>query len=88
MNDPSDHGDSPVVPQRHESAGAARRKQKLTAVLDRGRSVATSGVESTMDAFLGAIGELMRRGTAAKKQGVELPTFLAILRDQADRGWR
>ncbi|MDB5325426.1 MAG: hypothetical protein JWM57_995 [Phycisphaerales bacterium] len=69
-------------------AAVPHRRQKLTAPLDRDRSVITIGVDSTMKAFLAAIRELWRRGTAAEKQGVELPTFLAILRDQAERGWR
>ena len=61
------------------------RKQKLTAPLDRNRRVITEGVDSTMDGFLAAIGELFRRTMAAKKQGIELPTFLFILRDQSLR---
>lgn len=71
----------PHQPQRKRAA----RKQKLTALLDRNRRVITAGVDSTMEAFLGAIGDLFRRGMAARKQGIELPTFLAILRDQAMR---
>ena len=61
------------------------RKQKLIAVLDRRRSVITTGVDSTMNDYRGAIGELLKRANAAYKQGIELPTFLAILRDQAER---
>lgn len=61
------------------------RKQKLTALLDRRRRVIAEGVDSTMDAFLTAIRELLRRGMVAKKQGIELPTFLRILNDQAGR---
>ena len=62
-----------------------RRTQKLTAVLDHRRSVLTTGVDSTMEEFLRAIGELLRRAMAARKQGIELPTFLAMLRDQSRR---
>ncbi len=65
--------------------GLSRRTTKLTAVLDRQRTIITTGIDSTMEEFLRAIGELLKRANAARKQGVELPTFLAILRDQADR---
>ena len=73
-----------AVPQNAERQ-TRLRKQKLTAPLTGGRRVVTVGVDSTMDAYLAAIGDLLRRGTAAKKQGIELPTFLNILRDQAMR---
>jgi len=69
----------------HSERKRTPRKQKLTVLLDRNRKVITEGVDSTMEAFLGAIGDLFRRGMAARKQGIELPTFLAILRDQAMR---
>lgn len=59
------------------------RKQKLTALLDAERSVSVTGVDGTMDAFVGAIETLLARIKAARKQSVELCTFLAMLRDQA-----
>lgn len=60
-----------------------RRLQKLTAKLGKGKSVITEGVDSTMEAYVEALGVLHRRALAAKRQGLQLPTFLAMLRDQA-----
>ncbi|MBC7784174.1 MAG: ParB/RepB/Spo0J family partition protein [Burkholderiales bacterium] len=59
------------------------RFQKLTVVLDSLRSIVLHGIDSTLDAFISVLEELLLRAKAARKQGIELPTFLAMLRDQA-----
>ncbi|HEY4364934.1 MAG TPA: ParB/RepB/Spo0J family partition protein [Bryobacteraceae bacterium] len=64
-------------------AEPGRRRQRLTAILDAERSVAMTGVEDSMEAFVGTLDDLLTRTKAARRQGVELPTFLAMLRDQA-----
>ncbi|MGC4031662.1 MAG: ParB/RepB/Spo0J family partition protein [Tepidisphaeraceae bacterium] len=63
-------------------SGKPKRLQKLTAVLDAIRYITFHGVESTMDAVIAALEELLARMKAARKQGIEFPTFLAMLRDQ------
>ena len=81
--------DTPPTAPAHGTSGSERptrpRKQKLTALLSGSRRVITEGVDSTMDAYLSSLAEVLRRGIAAKKQGIELPTFLNILRDTAMR---
>lgn len=76
-------------PPRHCTPAAdmrrARRLQKLTALLDWRRKIITEGVDSTMDAFIASLSELLKRAVAAKRQGIQLPTFLAMLRDQAGK---
>ena len=76
---------SPNTPKPPEPKKPQRRNQRLTAPLNRDQRVMTEGVDSTMEAYLSAIGDLFRRALAARKQGIELPTFLNILRDQAAR---
>jgi len=58
-------------------------KSKLTATLDSARSITVHGVDSTIDAFISVLEELLSRTKAAKKQGIELPTLLAMFKDQA-----
>ncbi|HEY4311627.1 MAG TPA: ParB/RepB/Spo0J family partition protein [Pirellulales bacterium] len=63
--------------------GSSQRRQRLTAMLDAVRSVVTTGVEDTMEAYIHVLEELLSRTKAARKKGIELPTYLAMLRDQA-----
>ena len=64
-------------------AGKKPRRPKLTAVLDPLRSVVVEGIDSTMDAFIETLEAALARSKTARRQKLELPTFLAALRDQA-----
>lgn len=76
------HALARAVDANEDTTPKPNRKQKLTALLDGERSVSVTGVDATMEAFLGAIETLLARIKAARRQ-MELTTFLAMLRDQA-----
>jgi ParB/RepB/Spo0J family partition protein len=72
-------GQAPVA----DGAQRAVRLTKLTAPLDGSRSITFHGIDSTMRACIAAAEELLARLKAADKQGIELPTCLAMFKDQA-----
>lgn len=72
----------PVADEANHSS-SKQSKQRFTAMLDPMRSITVTTGESTLDAFMSALDELIVKARSARKQGIELSTFLAMLKDQA-----
>ncbi len=58
------------------------RMQKITFRIDKERVVVITGIESTMSAFHRLWMDIFKKFQQAQKQGIELPTFTAMLMDQ------
>ena len=72
------------VRKREQRGDRARgRPGRVTAVLGNGRSVSVVGVGLTMETFIGQVEELLAKARRMRTQGVELSTFIKMLRDQA-----
>lgn len=56
---------------------------RAVALLGEGRSVTVSGTSLTLDGFVAALEDLLTRARRERTRGVELSTFLKLLRDQA-----
>ncbi|HEY1066810.1 MAG TPA: ParB/RepB/Spo0J family partition protein [Pirellulales bacterium] len=59
------------------------RTARATAPLTDGRSITVSGQDLTLESFIEAMEELLGKARRARTQGVELATFVKMLRDQA-----
>lgn len=59
---------------------------RVTAVLGERRSISVSSVGLTMETFIAQIEELLAKARKMRTQGVELSTFVKMLRDQARAG--
>lgn len=70
---------------RNDDKPPRHRPQKLTAPLDPRRTMIFEGIDSTMAALIAASEEFTSHAKAFHRQGIEAPTFLQILRDQANR---
>ncbi len=68
---------------RPSSGKAAGQASRVTAVLGDGRAVSVSGSELTLDRFIEQIEEVLSKARRVRTQGVELGTFIKMLRDQA-----
>lgn len=66
-----------------EAPATKPSNSRLVATLDRVRSLCLIGIDPTLEAFRTALEELLNKTKAAAKQGIELDTFLSMLRDQA-----
>ena len=56
---------------------------RATAILGGGRSVSVSSAGLTLDRFIEVVEELLGKARRIRTQGVELATFIKMLRDQA-----
>ena len=60
--------------------------KRFTAALTDGRSVAVTGIAMTLDAMIELLEELLAKARKARPKGLELDTFLRLLRDEANGG--
>lgn len=60
---------------------ASKKPQRAIAVLGHGRSVVVVGRNLTLDSWLKTLQEALAKGRRAKSYGVELDSFLKMLRD-------
>ncbi len=56
---------------------------RVTALLGRGRSVTTAAAGLTLDAYIEMLEELLAKARKVRPQGLELGTFIKMLRDQS-----
>ena len=63
-----------------ERAGASAR---ATALLGKGRSVTVSCTDMNLERFLETLEDLVAKARKVRPRGIELPTFLKMLRDEA-----
>jgi ParB/RepB/Spo0J family partition protein len=70
-------------PNTEASSAACKPRTRFTATLDAQRSISFGGIDPTFDTLIPAIEEVLTRFKAARKQGVELRTCLAMFHDQA-----
>lgn len=64
-------------------AKTAVQPSRVTAVLGSGRSVTVTSEGLSLERFIEVISELLEKARRVRPQGVELGTFIAMLRDQA-----
>ncbi|MEW4569541.1 ParB/RepB/Spo0J family partition protein [Tautonia sp. JC769] len=64
-------------------AATAKRPARVTAKLGDGRAVSVSGEELDLEAFITTLEEVLARARKARNQGIEVATFVKMLRDQA-----
>jgi ParB/RepB/Spo0J family partition protein len=57
--------------------------RRVSAILDKSRSVIVSGVEPSLDALIDSLEEALGRARKARSQGLSLDTFTKLLRDTA-----
>ncbi|MCA9027590.1 MAG: ParB/RepB/Spo0J family partition protein [Planctomycetaceae bacterium] len=77
-----------LVAQRKRSAVTRPRSeattvQRVTAHLGAGQTVSVACGDLTLDRFIEVLDGLLRRAKQVRPRGIELPTFLKILRDEA-----
>jgi ParB family chromosome partitioning protein len=71
------------------SAGPQTKEAKpvrTTAMLAKDRTVTVSAVGLTMETFIAQLEELLAKARRVRTQGLELPTFIKMLADQAKAG--
>lgn len=66
-----------------QSDTASPKLVRSIAVLEDGRSITVSAPGNTLDAFIEALEECLKRARHARPSGASLPTFLKLLRDKA-----
>jgi ParB family chromosome partitioning protein len=69
--------------KRSASSPAPGAAKRFTAVMSGGRSVTVAGATATLDALVDLLEELLGKVRKARPKGVELDTFLRVLRDEA-----
>lgn len=69
--------------QRQTTTEAPPSVQRATAHLGAGQTVSVACGDLTLDRFIEVLDGLLRRAKQVRPRGIELPTFLKILRDEA-----
>lgn len=69
--------------QRKPATTPAVAKQRVTAQLGDGRAVTVKADGLTLESFIGLLEEVLSRARKVRPSGVELATFVAMLRDQS-----
>lgn len=72
--------------KRAGAADGSAGTRRFTAALTDGRSVTVTGIAMTLDAMIELLEELLAKARKARPKGLELDTFLRLLRDEAKGG--
>lgn len=70
-------------PRRTPVPGAAGKKQRVTATLGHGESLTVVGSELDLDRFITLLEGLLSRARRARPRGLELKTFLKVLKEES-----
>lgn len=78
-------GLSGALKQRKKQTETSQSKElsRVTAALGAGRSVTVAGANLTLETFIQSLEELIAKARKVRPQGVELATFIRMMKDQA-----
>ncbi len=68
---------------KQRDGAVAKPSSRITAVLETGHTVTVTGGGLNLESFIAVLEDLLARARRVRPQGVEVATFIAMLRDQA-----
>lgn len=66
-----------------QSTATGPKPQRVTAQLGTDRAVSVTAIDLTLEHFIGLLEELVNKARKVRSRGIELPTFIRILNDEA-----
>lgn len=75
--------DAVVAKARRSKGKRTAGGRRVSAILDKSRSLIVAGVEPSLDALIASLEDALARARKARSQGLSLDTFTKLLRDTA-----